>query len=142
MLDREAQHLTPATLTWYRRYLGALTTWLEAHDVTTVSGITLELLREYIVYLQNKGYAPKTVHHHASTAKVFGGWLLAEGLTTSNPAERLKRPKLPQNVLPALTPDDAKKLLEACECERDKALLLFMLDTGARCGGDSGRQHR
>ena len=133
LLDREAQHLTPATLTWYRRYLGALVTWLTAHGVTTVTGITLELLREYIVDVQGRGLAPKTVHHHASTAKVFGGWLLAEGLTTSNPAERLKRPKLSKDVLPALTPDDAKKLLAACECERDKALLLFMLDTGARC---------
>ena len=132
-LDREAQHLTPATLLWYRRYVGALVDWMQAHDVTTAAGITLDLLRTYIVELQAKDLAPKTVHHHASAAKVFCRFLADEGLLSDNPAQRLKRPKLSKQVLPALTQEDVWALLDACECERDKALLLFMLDTGARC---------
>lgn len=131
-LDREVMGCTQLTLLWYRRYLGALLTWLTARGVTTAQGITLELLRAYVLEKQTQ-YAPKTVHHHASVAKVFCKWLASEGLVTVNPAERLPRPKLPQKVLPALTKEDARKLLDACDELRDKALLLFMLDTGARC---------
>jgi len=132
-LDCEIRHLTPATLIWYRKYVGALLDWLEAHDVTTAAGITLDSLRAYVAELQEKDLSPNTVHHHASAAKVFCGFLLAEGLIADNPAQRLKRPKVPKQVLPALTQEDVTKLLDACEAERDKALLLFMLDTGARC---------
>jgi site-specific recombinase XerD len=108
-------------------------TWLTHHDVTTAGGITIDLLRAYIADVQGRGLAPKTVHHHAAAAKTFCKWLAAEGLTPTDVAERLPRPKVPKKVLPALTKDDAKKLLDACENERDRALLLFMLDTGARC---------
>jgi integrase/recombinase XerD len=133
LLDKEIAGCTRFTLLWYREYVGRLVTWLAAHDVTTPAGITLAILRAYIADVQGRGLAPKTVHHHAAAAKTFCKWLAAEGLVTSDPAERLPRPKVPKKVLPALAPDEVKKLLDACECERDTALLLFMLDTGARC---------
>jgi site-specific recombinase XerD len=133
LLDKEVQGCTRLTLVWYRDYIGRLLTWLAAHDVTTPAGITLDLLRAYMVDVQGRGLAAKTVHHHAAAAKTFCRWLAAEGLVTADPAERLPRPKVPKKVLPALAPGDVQKLLTACECERDTALLLFMLDTGARC---------
>jgi len=133
LLDREVMGCTKLTLTWYRDYVCRLVAWLITHGVTTPAGITLDLLRAYIVDVQGRGLAPKTVHHHAAAAKTFCRWLAAEGLVTTDPAERLPRPKVPKKVLPALAPGDVKKILDACECERDRALLLFMLDTGARC---------
>ncbi len=132
-LDREVLGCTRLTLTWYRDYVGRLVKWLLAHDVTTVSGITLDLLRAYVADAQGRGLAPKTVLHYAASAKIFCRWLVAEKLLAENPAERLPRPKVPKKVLPALSKEDVGKLLSACEDERDKALLLFMLDTGARC---------
>jgi site-specific recombinase XerD len=132
LLDKELQGCTRLTLTWYRDYVSRLVAWLQAHGVTAPAGITLDLLRAYMVDVQGRGLAPKTIHHHATAAKIFCKWLAAEGLVTSDPAERLPRPKVPKKVLPALTKDDVGKLLAACDCERDRALLLFMLDTGAR----------
>lgn len=134
LLDKQVQGCTRLTLVWYRDYIGRLVIWLMAHQVTTPAGITLDLLRTYIVDVQGRGLAPKTVHHYATATKIFCKWLAAEGLVTSDPAARLPRPKVPKKVLPALSKADVGKLLAACECERDKALLLFMLDTGARCG--------
>lgn len=132
LLDREVMGCTASTLAYYRDYIGRLIAWLSAHGVTAATGITLDLLRAYIADAQGRGLAPKTVHHHASVARTFCKWLTAEGLTPTDVAERLPRPKVPKKVLPALTKDDAKKLLDVCDCDRDKALLLFMLDTGAR----------
>lgn len=133
LLDKEVMGCTKATLTWYRDYIERLVTWLTAKGITAAAGITLDLLREYIAAVQGRGLAPKTVHHYATAAKIFCKWLAAEKLVDVDPGERLPRPKVPKKVLPALTKADANKLLDACEGERDKALLLFMLDTGARC---------
>ena len=132
MLDKEVQGCTRLTLVWYQDYISRLVAWLTAQGITAAGGITLDLLRAYIVDVQGRGLAPKTIHHHAAAAKTFCKWLAAEGLVQSDPAERLPRPKVPKKVLPALTKDDTQKLLAACENERDRALLLFMLDTGAR----------
>jgi len=41
-------------------------------------------------------------------------------------------PKVPRKAQLVLSPEDVKKLLSACSSERDRALMLFLLDTGAR----------
>lgn len=41
-------------------------------------------------------------------------------------------PRLPKQILPAFTPGDIKALLKAAPSEREKAMLLFLLDTGLR----------
>lgn len=132
LLDREVQGCTRLTLIWYRTYVDRLVTWLTAQDVTSPDAITLDHLRAYMHHVQARGLAPKTVHHHAAGAKIFTKWLHGEGLVATDPGARLPRPKVPKKVLPALTKEDVAKLVQACDCERDKALLLFMLDTGAR----------
>lgn len=133
LLDKEVQGCTRLTVVWYRDYVSRIVAWLTSQGIASPESITLDHLRAYMVYVQGRGLGPKTIHHHATAAKVFTKWLMVEGLTSTDPGARLPRPKVPKQVLPALTKDDVKKLLAACEYERDKALLLFMLDTGARC---------
>lgn len=132
-LDRDAAHCTPATLKWYRKYLGALVDWLHAQGVDRVADVTPDRLRSYLVELQGKELAPRTVHHHASAARTFFLFLEYEGLLPGdNPMRRVKMPRLPKEILPALTAEDVRKLLNACDVERDRALVLFLLDTGVR----------
>ena len=52
-LDCEIRHLTPVTLIWYRKYVGALVTWLQDRGTTTATGIILDLLRAYVAELQS-----------------------------------------------------------------------------------------
>lgn len=131
-LDREAARCSAATLTWYRKYVGALLDWLTAHDVTQPQAITTELLRAYLVDLQGRDLAPRTIHHHASAARAFLRFLAAEGILTANPMQRVKMPKLPQTILDAFTAADVQAMLDACETERDRAIVLCLLDTGCR----------
>ena len=42
-LDCEVRQLTPSTVLWYRKYVGALLTWLDARDVTTSAAVTLRV---------------------------------------------------------------------------------------------------
>lgn len=46
--------------------------------------------------------------------------------------KRVKMPRLDSPIMPAFTEADVKALLDACLNGRDKALVLFMLDTGLR----------
>jgi site-specific recombinase XerD len=41
-------------------------------------------------------------------------------------------PKLPQTILPAFSEADIRALLAACDTDRDRAVVLALLDTGAR----------
>lgn len=134
LLDREAGRCSPATLRWYEAYLTPLVDWLRAHEVTHFRDITTPLLRAYVVDVQSRGLAPKGVHHHASAARAFCNFLVDEGLLAEadNPARRLKMPKLPKTVLPALDVGEVEVLLDHCDCDRDRAVILFLLDSGLR----------
>ncbi len=132
-LDRESARCTPATLRWYRKYIGALLGWLREQGVVLVGDVTPDLLRRYLVETQARGLAATTVHHHASAARTLFLFLEYEGrLPGDNPMRRVRMPRLPKELLPALTPEDVHKLLNACDTERDRALVLFLLDTGVR----------
>ena len=41
-------------------------------------------------------------------------------------------PRLDRRVLPALSDAEVRRLLSACKLERDRAIILFLLDTGCR----------
>lgn len=132
-LDREAAHCTPATLKWYRKYVGALVYQLHLQGVELVADVTPDLLRAYLVELQGRGLAATTVHHHASAARTLFLFLEYEGrLPGDNPMRRVRMPRLPKELLPSLTTEDVHKLLAGCDTERDRALILFLLDTGVR----------
>lgn len=131
-VSRAAMRCTAATLVWYRKYVGALINYLGAQDLADVDAITPDILRAYLVHLQQRGLADTTIHHHASAARTFCNYLVEEELLAVSPMSRVKMPRLNKDALPALTPDDAKKLLKACATVRDTAMVLTLLDSGVR----------
>ncbi len=62
-LDREAQDGTAATLIWYRKYVGALVTWLAEQGIQEPSDVTAGRLRLWLVELRDRNLADWTVHH-------------------------------------------------------------------------------
>ena len=70
-LSREAMRCTEATLIWYHKYVGALVEHLTGLGINDVMGITPDHLRVFLVQLQRRGLADRTIHHHASAAKAF-----------------------------------------------------------------------
>ena len=132
MLSREAMDCTPSTLVWYRQYINALITFLEGRNIKELSEITPDLLRRYLVDLKTRKLAPTTIHHHASAARSFFNFLCDDGLLVENPMRRVAMPRLPKEIKPAFTPEDVHRLLDGCQNARDRALVLCLLDSGAR----------
>ncbi|MFZ2488970.1 MAG: tyrosine-type recombinase/integrase [Anaerolineae bacterium] len=139
----------------YRQKLGALLTFLGDRDVAT---ITVDELRRFVVGLRTRssryaghpardelagGLSPASIAGYIRALKRLFAWLVEEGVTVSNPARRIKTPKIARGEPKAYHADDFPKLLEATAGDepvqlRDRALLLFLADTGCRAGGAAG----
>lgn len=131
-LDARARRLTPKTIAFYQWQLPAFAAWCEERGVTRLADITPALLRAYLVHLQDRGLAAHTVHGAAQALRAWLNVCVREELIATSPFARVQMPKLDKRILPALEPKDVKRLLAACLSERDKAALLFLVDTGLR----------
>ena len=85
------------------------------------------------------GLSGATVHAHVRVLKTFATWLEAEGWTTKNAFDRLKRPKLPKPVIEILGDDEIDRLLGQVNPKcvlgaRLYTIVLLLLDTGIRAG--------
>lgn len=64
-------------------------------------------------------------------------WLEEEEEIDISPMVRMKKPRVEERQIPVISADDIRALLKLCdgrdfESRRDRALILFVLDTGAR----------
>lgn len=140
---------SPQTITWYERRLSALAAFLGDVDITTIS---VQQLREWRVALcardvrygehpsgrspEPGGLSAYTLHGYVRAARHWFKWLVAEGVITANPAERLELPKLPRGQVKGISQVDLKAILEAAaDSPRDLALAWFLYSTAARVGG-------
>jgi integrase/recombinase XerD len=132
ILSLQAAHRTPRTVEYYHEKLGPFVTWLAAREVTDVAGIKPDHIRAFMLEREQAGRAPMTVHHHAATIKAWCNFLVSEELLAVSPMRKVKMPKLNQEILPAFSTEDARKLLAATKDPRDTAIILCLLDSGCR----------
>lgn len=72
-------------------------------------------------------------HGCLQTLKRFGHWLFAEGHTERDLGNAVSLPRLPKyHPNKAISPDDLQTFLDGCTCNRDRALLRVLHDTGCR----------
>jgi site-specific recombinase XerD len=81
--------------------------------------------------------APSTAATYYKVLKVLYAWLLDEQEIEVDPMARMKPPTVPAKPVPIVPADGLKRLFQACagasfEARRDTALIMLLLDTGAR----------
>jgi integrase/recombinase XerD len=127
LLSREAMRCTPATLEHYRYTAGAFITWLELRNVAHPEEVRPSHVREWLAGIKGKD---TTVHAKARGVRAMLRLWLAEKYI---PAPiTFAMPRLEKKMLPFLTPEQFKKALKAATTPRDRALLLFFVDSGVR----------
>jgi site-specific recombinase XerD len=137
LVDRAARGLAHGTLEYYRKKLAYLQTYLESRGVCDVQGVTPDLLRQYLVNLSERLNAGG-VHCCFRAMRSFLRWTWSEyDLPQPCPIVKVHAPRVPQEPLAPLPLPDLKAMLTTCERrtwagDRDRALLLCLLDTGAR----------
>lgn len=126
-----AEDMKPETLVGYRRRLGQFTRWLIEESADPSLPDTWET---YLAELKRRGLSPFTRKGHFDRLRRFARWLFEAGKLPGNPLNLAKPVKLPRDLLPkAISPEDIRAMLAAAEdSPRDKALLMFMRDSGGR----------
>ncbi len=131
---------SPRTVAAYREKLGHLVRFLGDPPVDT---ITVHDLRRYIAVQHDQGLSPFTVASRVRALKRLFNWLCAEGVLSDSPARRIKTPRPPRTEPKGISTADLAALLRTTEGKsladlRDRAVILFLADTGCRAGGLCG----
>ncbi|MDM7461463.1 MAG: tyrosine-type recombinase/integrase [bacterium] len=133
----QARQASPKTIRGYRSEVGAFIRFLEAQGITSLEEVQALHIRKWLIHRQAQGVSPAQLHHDWRKPRTFWRWALREELVAHDAFAKAEAPKLRYAVKPCLTPEQVDALLNACEGKhwtrlRDKALLLVLLDTGAR----------
>ena len=131
ILSRQAKNSTPATLDFYQRTAGVFLSWIESQGFTEPEQITARQVRAYLALRIDQGNKDTTVHAHARAVRTLLRFWHAEGYTPA--LVRFDMPKLLKKRLPILTKEQLGIIIRACNV-RDKAIVLFMADSGLRRG--------
>ena len=96
-------------------------------------------VQAFTAALLDRGAEPATARARHSALRRFAAWLTDEGELDANPLLGVKPPKLDAKVTGALTDDQIKRLIKACQGKdlidrRDEAIARLMVETGVRAG--------
>lgn len=132
ILECQSRRLTANTLRFYRGRLILFLRWCETRGLTSLSDITHHHLRQYLVDLAESGVSSAYQHRFAKCLKTFFIFCVRDEMLAANPFDKVKIPKLEKKIPQAITADKISKIITACRYERDKAIVLTLLDSGVR----------
>ena len=97
------------------------------------TSVTTNDIRCYLFGMQQeKGWTPETMEHKRVIINSFFNWLVANEYLNRNPAGKIKPTRLPKRKLKPLTQIELEQFRNACQTERERALVDFLFSTGCR----------
>lgn len=141
ILDCKARNLRPFTVITYERQLRQFATFCADVGAMTLADIDPRVIRSFIAHLLQRGLAPASVRTAATCTRVFLNWCATENHLDASPWRNVKMPRQDAPEPDSFTAGEVRQLLGAAGT-RDRAMVLFLLDTGARLGEASLLQIR
>jgi integrase/recombinase XerD len=139
LIDKQAGELSKKTIKFYRQFLNPFIAYCEAHSLKMIGEVTPDFLRRYLLAFSER-HNPGGVHAAFRTLRSFFHWIMNEEIMPpewKNPMAKVKGPKVSVDPLEPIAIEDVKALINICQHgtmigERDRAIFLYLLDTGAR----------
>lgn len=117
------------TITRYMDQIKMMMTWTQK----PLRDMRAEDIRYYLaVYQQKRGTCNNTLDGMRRCICAFYSWCEYAGYIDKSPARRIKQIKHKVVQEPALTQGEIEQAMLNCRCLRDKAIISFMYETGAR----------
>lgn len=128
---------SPRTIEAYRRDVVRCAAWMRQQGINSAAEITPAALREFVYSLKDAGLAGTSIRRNISALRSWFRVMVAEGLVTRDPSERLDTPKLWRTLPDVLTVDEVSRLLAAPGLDerlafRDRAMLELAYGAGLR----------
>ncbi|HEY0075113.1 MAG TPA: tyrosine-type recombinase/integrase [Abditibacteriaceae bacterium] len=148
LYDCQFRQHSPRT-TEFRQHTGEKLIWfLERQKCDRCSVVEL---RQFLAYVANghleaggrwgnpnmkRPVRPATLHRYYRELRTLFSWMVTEDIIPASPVDWISPPKIPSEQIQPFTADQQNALLNASRRSthprRDEAIVLFLLDTGAR----------
>ena len=144
LVDRRAQRKSEGTLGFYRQKLALFGEYCDAQGITATTQLTPTLIRNFILWLQQRGHNDGGVHAFYRTVRTFLYWWEEEYEPEGwkNPIRKVKPPRVDKRLLDPASDRAVSALLGVYSGgylgARDKAAILFLCDTGCRASEFTG----
>ncbi|GIV07633.1 MAG: tyrosine recombinase XerD [Fimbriimonadales bacterium] len=127
---------SPLTAKTYRKVVEPCLCYLHGQGITRLEQVEPKHLLAYLMERKDR-VRPQTVLKDYRHLHAYFAWCVKQGLLERSPMEQVPRPHAPVEPKPALNREALQRLLHATEGKhwtrlRDRAVLLVLLDTGAR----------
>jgi len=132
----EVQNYSPNTRRAYDALTADFCRFIRSRSLTEVKHLDI---REYLTYMHRRGFAPSTLDRNFHGLRTFFDFLNLGGLVTYAAPRFVRTRKRPPRKLPRfLSVQEAKRLIEAAESPRDRAILEVFYGTGCRLAEVAG----
>ena len=129
------RHLSPHTISSYRRDLDSFFTFLKEKN-DSWEEVQDHQVRGFVAQERRRGLSARSIQRALSSIRSFFNYLLDEGVVETNPAANISSPKSTQLLPKALDTDLVKRLLDfkpQGDIEiRDKAMVELLYSSGLR----------
>lgn len=148
-----AEAKSPRTVTWYEQKLRIFRDYLTRQfQVTDPAAVTADHIRRFLAHMRDdvrvcdvnpcqpsatQPLSPHTVQGYYRSIHAFFSWLKREECIEKDPVANIRRPKVPETLVPTFSAGQIRNLLATSRKKRrtdfrDYAILLLLLDTGVR----------
>lgn len=139
LVDQHARGNAKGTIGYYEQKLKTFMNFCDIQLVKYISEITPDFIRQFLLFLEQKNHNPGGRHAMYKALRAFLYWYEQEVEPEgwSNPIKKVRAPKVPVEPLEPISFEDITRMINTCvpgryTGDRDKAMLLFYLDTGVR----------
>ena len=138
LIERKSRGQSRGTIKFYKRCMTLFVTFCETQAIKEITQIEPNDIRQFMLWLENTGHNAGGVHAAYRTLRAFLNWWEdeVEPENWKNPIKKVHAPKVKIEPLEPAEIKDVRSMINACNSDlygvRDKAILLALMDTGAR----------
>ncbi|HNR64890.1 MAG TPA: tyrosine recombinase [Atribacterota bacterium] len=135
---KDKKHFPDNTKNAYLKDIISLSKFIENNkEITSLTDVSHQMLRSYVVYLKQKSFSNKTIARKISSFRAFYRYLIQEELVDKNPAQYVQIPRIQKKLPDFLFIEEVVRLIDSLKTDkpigaRNKAILELLYGTGIR----------